>query len=138
MIPATSEWDWVLTDFVARTAKVAHAVVVSTDGLLVARSERLPQDRAEQLSAVVAGLVGLTSGAARCLDLGQVRTCVVEMARGYLLVTSIAGGGSLGVLAAPEVELGLVGYEIAKLAESFDRPFTPDPRGTSLEARATA
>lgn len=138
MSTESSEWDWSLTNFVGRTANVAHAVVVSADGLLVARSGRLPTDRAEQLAAVISGLVSLMNGAARCFEAGQARHCVVEMERGTLLVNSIDDGSSLGVLAALEADLGLVGYEIEKLARWFGRHLTPDLRGTPPAAEATA
>jgi hypothetical protein len=55
---------WLFTDFVHRVPGVAHAVVVSADGLLLAGSHDLPRDRAEQLSAIVSGLVSLTEGCA--------------------------------------------------------------------------
>ncbi|MGH3761140.1 roadblock/LC7 domain-containing protein, partial [Actinophytocola sp.] len=63
---------WLITDFVRQVPGVAHAVVVSADGLLLAGSQGLPRDRAEQLSAVSSGLVSLTQGAARCFEAGGV------------------------------------------------------------------
>ena len=57
MTTATEELDnfsWLVEDFVSRVAGVAHAIVVSADGLLLASSDRLPHDRAEQLAAVPA------------------------------------------------------------------------------------
>jgi len=135
-------WDWALNEFVHRTPRVAHAIVVSADGLPVARSDRLPPDRAGQLASVVAGLVSLLQGgAARCFDAGDVRQCVVEMAAGYLLIAVIPDGGrpdgsSLGVLAAVSADLGVVGFEMAKQVGRFGRQFTPEPRRSSSGVRA--
>jgi len=90
---------WLITDFVRQVPGVAHAVVVSADGLLLAGSQGLPRDRAEQLSAVSSGLVSLTQGAARCFEAGGVNQTVVEMDRGYLFLMSISDGSCLAVLA---------------------------------------
>ena len=57
--------DWLVTDFVDRVRDVAHAVVVSADGLPLAYNARFPRDHADQLAAVTSGLASLTQGAAR-------------------------------------------------------------------------
>ena len=53
------DFAWFISDFVRRVPEVAHAVVVSADGLLLAGSHALPSDRAEQVSSVACGLVSL-------------------------------------------------------------------------------
>jgi uncharacterized protein len=57
--------DWLVTDFTMRVADVAHAVVVSADGVPLAVSEDIPEVYGEQLAAITAGLVSLMEGAAR-------------------------------------------------------------------------
>jgi hypothetical protein len=114
--------------FVSRVPGVAHAVVVSVDGLLVTLSSGLPRDRADQLAAVTSGLVSLTQGAARCFEAGGVVQTVVEMERGLVLVMAISDGSSLAVLAAPNCDIGLVGYEMALLAERAGQVLTPELR----------
>ncbi|KOX18529.1 dynein regulation protein LC7 [Saccharothrix sp. NRRL B-16348] len=115
-------------DFVARVAGVAHAIVVSADGLLLASSERLPIDRAEQLAAVASGLVSLNLGAARCFEAGDVKQTVVEMERGYLFLMSISDGSCLAVLAAPNCDIGLIGYAMTRLVERVGVQLTPEIR----------
>ena len=44
--------NWLITNFVERVPDVAHAVVVSSDGLPLAFSAGFPQERADQLAAV--------------------------------------------------------------------------------------
>jgi len=85
-------FDWLITEFVRETPGVAHAIVVSADGLPLASSEGFPPDRADQLAAVAAGLQSLTTGAARVFEGGPVIQTVVEMEAGLLLVTAIADG----------------------------------------------
>ena len=83
-----SRFGWLVTNFAERVPGVAHAIVVSADGLLLTSSDRLPRDRADQLAAVASGLVSLTQGAARCFDAGGVVQTVVEMDRGIVLLMS--------------------------------------------------
>jgi uncharacterized protein len=123
-----NQFGWLVTDFTERVPGVAHAVVVSADGLLLAASERLPVDRADQLAAVASGLVSLTSGAARCFDAGDVRETVVEMDRGVMLVMSISDGSSLAVLADPRCDIGQVAYEMTLLVDRVGRMLTPELR----------
>ncbi|GLZ34586.1 dynein regulation protein LC7 [Lentzea sp. NBRC 105346] len=121
-------FSWLVEDFVSRVAGVAHAIVVSADGLLLATSDRLPQDRAEQLAAVASGLVSLNLGAARCFEAGEVKQTVVEMERGYLFLMSISDGSCLAVLAAPNCDIGLIGYAMTRLVERVGLQLTPEIR----------
>ena len=42
---------------------------------------------------------------------------VVEMANGYLLVMRVGDGSQLATLAAPNCDIGQIGYEMAVLVE---------------------
>jgi predicted regulator of Ras-like GTPase activity (Roadblock/LC7/MglB family) len=99
--------------------------VVSADGLLLFPSEGLPQDRAEQLSAVASGLISLTQGAARCFEAGAVSQTVVEMERGFLFLMSVSDGSCLAVLAAPTCDIGAVAYEMTLLVDRVGQQITP-------------
>jgi predicted regulator of Ras-like GTPase activity (Roadblock/LC7/MglB family) len=125
---AARDFNWLINAFAERVPGVTHAVVVSSDGMLVAMSEHLPRDSADQLSAVTSGLVSVTSGAARIFDGDDVRQTVVEMGRGYYLVMSIRDGSILATLAGKEADVGIVGYEMAKLAKQAGEVLTPDIR----------
>jgi predicted regulator of Ras-like GTPase activity (Roadblock/LC7/MglB family) len=112
-----SALDWLVTEFTRQVPGVAHAVLVSVDGLLVAASELLPAERADQLAAVTSGLASLSTGAAQLFDGGRVLQSVVEMQNGYLLIMRVGDGSHLAVLAAGNAEVGQVGYEMATLVE---------------------
>ena len=120
--------DWLVTDFVDRIRDVAHAVVVSADGLPLAFNARFPRDHADQLAAVTAGLASLTQGAARAFQAGQVIQTAVEMEAGLYVVMTISNGSSIAVLAAAKCDLGLVAYEMSLLVERVGRELTPAAR----------
>ncbi len=119
---------WLVDDFVNRVPGVAHALVVSAEGMPLAASAHLPRDRADQLAAVASGLVSLAQGAARCFDAGQVVQTVVELERGIMLLMSISDGSCLAVLAAPSCDIGLVGYEMTLLVDRVGAQLTPHAR----------
>jgi predicted regulator of Ras-like GTPase activity (Roadblock/LC7/MglB family) len=118
---------WLVTDFTQRVPGVAHAVVVSSDGLLLVASAHLPRDHADQLAAVTSGLVSITTGAAQIFDRDVVKQTVVELGRGYFLVMSMRddGGSILATLAVRDADIGVVGYEMARLAKQAGEMLTP-------------
>lgn len=122
------QFGWLVDSFVQRVPGVAHAVVVSADGLLLVSSSGLPRDRADQLAAVTSGLVSLTQGAARCFEAGGVVQTVVEMERGIVLTMAISDGSSLAVLASPSCDIGLIGYEMTLLVDRAGKLLTPELR----------
>jgi predicted regulator of Ras-like GTPase activity (Roadblock/LC7/MglB family) len=130
-------FSWLVEDFVDRVPGVAHAVVISVDGLLLARSRHLPDERADQLAAVASGVVGLATGAARCFDAGAVVQTVVEMHQGVVLLMSIRDGSSLVALATAGCDRGLVGYEMTVLADRVGKALTPEVRDELRSARTT-
>ena len=121
--------NWLVTDFTSRVADVAHAVVVSADGVLLARSEGIPPGSAEQLAAITSGLSSLMQGAARIFEAGVPTQALVEMQGGLMLVKSISDGSSLAVLAAPECDTDLVSYEMSLLVEAVGEVLSPALRG---------
>jgi predicted regulator of Ras-like GTPase activity (Roadblock/LC7/MglB family) len=117
-----------VNDFAERVPGVAHAVVVSADGMLLTCSARLPIDRADQLSAVASGLVSLTQGAARCFEAGTVKETIVEMDGGIMLLMAISDGSALAVLASPLCDIGQVAYEMTLLVDRVGVILTPELR----------
>jgi predicted regulator of Ras-like GTPase activity (Roadblock/LC7/MglB family) len=122
------QFGWLVNDFADRVPGVAHGVVVSADGLLLAASARLPVDRADQLAAVASGLVSLTHGAARCFEAGGVKETIVEMDGGIMLLMAISDGSSLAVLASPLCDIGQVAYEMTLLVDRVGQILTPELR----------
>jgi len=119
---------WLITDFTERAPDVAHAVVVSADGVPLAVSDRIPADRLTHLAAVTAGLVSLARGAVQLLDGDGLVQTLVAMELGTFLCISISDGSSLAVLAAADADLDQVAYEMTILAEQAGAMLTPPAR----------
>ena len=62
--------NWLVNDFTMRVADVAHAIVVSADGVPLALSDGIPGQAVEQFSAITSGLTSLIVGAARIMEAG--------------------------------------------------------------------
>ena len=99
-----------------------------TTCLLLAASRYLPEDRAEQLAAIAAGVVSLTQGTSRYFNGGSVLQTIIEMDGGYLFLMSISDGSCLAVLASRTCDVGQVGYEMALLVERVGQALTPTAR----------
>jgi predicted regulator of Ras-like GTPase activity (Roadblock/LC7/MglB family) len=118
-------FSWLLNSFVDETAGVSDAVTVSSDGLLMAMSQSLDLPAAEQLAAIISGLVSLGSGAAACFGFDGLDQVIVSMQGGFLFVSAISDGSCLGVVAQKHCDIGLVGYQTTLLVERAGAVLTP-------------
>jgi predicted regulator of Ras-like GTPase activity (Roadblock/LC7/MglB family) len=107
-----TDFSWLVDNFANRTPGVAHAMVVSADGLPVAVSQQLDRPKADQLAAIACGLASLTQGSARCIEGGLIKQTVVEMDRGLLVVMAIS-------------DVGVVAYEMTVLVSRTGDVLTP-------------
>jgi predicted regulator of Ras-like GTPase activity (Roadblock/LC7/MglB family) len=125
--------NWLVSDFSVRVADVAHAVVVSADGVPLAMSDDIPLAFAEQLAAIISGLASLMLGAARIFEAGVPTQALVGMEGGLMLVRSVSGGSTLAVLAAPECDTDLISYEMSRLVEAAGEVLSPALRSTQQQ-----
>jgi predicted regulator of Ras-like GTPase activity (Roadblock/LC7/MglB family) len=116
-----------ITAFTEQVPAVAHAAVVSSDGLPLACSPGFPPDLADQLAAITSGLCSLVQGAARIFEGGTVVQTVVVMDHGLLIVRAVNPSTVLTVLAASDCDIGQVAYEMALFAEQASH--TEGPAG---------
>ena len=107
--------DQLITSFTERVPQVLHALVVSSDGVPVAVSDRIQPDHLEMLSAIISGFISLADGAGRILDCGAVTQGLVIMEQGTLVIMAINDGSSLAVLTTAAADLDLVAYEMTML-----------------------
>jgi uncharacterized protein len=119
------QFNWLLGNFVHQTDGVRDAVAVSSDGLLIAASDGLARADADHLAAIVSSLASVARSASRRYDFDGLKLIMIEMHRGFLLVSVMSGGSCLGVVAGSDSDVGLVGYEISLLTERFGALLTP-------------
>ena len=118
-------FNWLLTSFVEETAGVTDAVAVSSDGVLIARSNNLDQAEGEQLCAIISGCTSLALAADRAMDGDGLERVIIAMQRGFLFVSAIADGSCLGVVATRECDVGTVGYQTTDLVARVGLLLTP-------------
>lgn len=120
--------NWLVNDFTTRVEDVAHAIVVSADGVPLALSAGIPGQAVEQFSAITCGLTSLIAGAARIMDAGRPVQALVEMDYGLMFVRAVSDGSSLAVLAATECDTRQVAFEMTRLVEAVGDLLTPAAR----------
>lgn len=118
--------DWLLTQFVQNTPDTRTAIVVSSDGLLVAMSGGADRDSSDQFAAITSGLTSLALGAAQCFDFEAMNQVIIEMRGGWLFIMSISDGSCLAVVCERSCDIGLVGYEMTLLCERAGDVLTPE------------
>lgn len=136
----STDLDWLLDDLIERVVDVDRAVVLSADGLLMARSQSLTRADAEHLSAVASAYQSLSRGTGRHFGFGEVRQTVVEMEHGYLLVMAAGRGACLALFTESEADLGLVAYEMNLLVKRVGAALAAmprNPKGERVDAKAS-
>ena len=120
--------NWLVTDFTTRVQDIAHAIVVSADGVPLALSAGIPEQAVEQFAAITSGLTSLIAGASRIMDGGVPVQALVEMDYGLMFVKAISDGSSLAVLAPSECDTRQISYEMTRLVEAVGELLTPAVR----------
>jgi uncharacterized protein len=126
--PHRQDMNWLVTDFTTRVEDIAHAIVVSADGVPLAMSVGIPEDALEKFAAIISGLTSLVEGAARIFEGGAPTQALVEMENGLMLVKAVSDGSSLAVLAAPECDTRQVSFEMTRLVGAVGELLTPAAR----------
>jgi predicted regulator of Ras-like GTPase activity (Roadblock/LC7/MglB family) len=124
-----NDLNWLVADFTSRVAGVAHAMVVSADGVPLAVSEYIPEEFAGQFAAITCGLYSLMHGAARIFEAGLPAQALIEMETGLMIVMAVSDGASLAVLAALDCDTDVVSYEMTVLVEAVGHALAPALRG---------
>ncbi|GAB2753588.1 roadblock/LC7 domain-containing protein [Salinifilum aidingensis] len=119
---------WLLDGFVSEVHDVHNAVVLSNDGLVIARSTGLDRDTSDKLAAAASSLRSIAKGVSRDFDLGTVRQNHVEMEHGLLFVSAAGNGASLAVLTSAEPNVEEVAYQMGRLITQVGSFLTAAPR----------
>ena len=119
---------WLLNRFAAEAPGVTHAVLVSLDGLQLARSGTVGKDLADQLAACAAGLLSLANQCGSLLGAGITDHVTVRFGQGHLLCMRIAQTAGLMVAAAPGCDLRVLAYQMSQFVGSVTHVLAPPVR----------
>lgn len=130
----TSDLSWLMTSFRDETAGVLHVLLLSRDGLQLARDDSLGVDDADQLAAISCGVASLAQGASEHFDGGgEMRTVSIDLPTRQLLIMGAGDGSLLAVLADAESDPGMVAMRMVHVIERVASHLGVEPRAT--EAR---
>jgi predicted regulator of Ras-like GTPase activity (Roadblock/LC7/MglB family) len=129
--------DWLLDELIKRVPGAEHTMVLSADGLPLARSNGLGREDAEHLAAIASALHSLARGVGTRFNKGAVQQTVVELDGGYLVVTEAGQGAYLALLASIDADLGLVAYEMNVIVGQVGERLSAMPRSSSSHAVRT-
>lgn len=128
MTQAADNLSWLLARLCDTVPAIKQAVVVSSDGLALAKSEGVDRETAERLAAVSSGMIGLAYGSAGRFGAGPVSNVIVEMQNGWLFVTGIRDGSLLCCLSDKEVDMGAIAFETSIFVQRVGDSLTPEVR----------
>ncbi|GAA3390733.1 roadblock/LC7 domain-containing protein [Cryptosporangium minutisporangium] len=114
--PATPNLTWVLDEFKRDTPDVHTVIAVSIDGISTFSNSGLPIADNERLAAITSGFHSLALGVGAHFAGGVVRQVVAELDNLLFFVAAAGRNTLLAVLAAPQADAGIVGYEMTLLA----------------------
>ncbi|MGW5515091.1 roadblock/LC7 domain-containing protein [Nocardia africana] len=109
---ASTDLGWLLDELVQRLPGVHNAVLLSTDGLLIARCNTIPRADAEHFCAMASALHGLARSAGSRFDGGGVRQAVIELDQAVMFVTAGGPNACLALRADESANMGMVAYEM--------------------------
>lgn len=127
-IQADETVQWLLDQMVDEVPEMLHAVLLSGDGLAIARSSGVERDDAEQLAAMASGLHSLATGVQQHFNGGQVQQTVVQSERRYVLIAEAGTGARVAVLASNTVDAGMMAYQAHTLVQKVGDYLSAAPR----------
>lgn len=122
---------WLLDDLIDRIPHAQHAVVLSADGLLMAKSDGLARDDGEHLAAVASGIHSLAKGASQRLGGGPPQQAIIELQSATLFVSAAGTGACLAVHAEGDADIAVIAYEMEILVGKVGAYLTAPVRAGS-------
>ncbi|GAA1182943.1 roadblock/LC7 domain-containing protein [Streptomyces hebeiensis] len=123
---------WML-DSALEVPEARHAILVSADGLLMARSRDVGKDHADTVAAAMSGMQSLSRTVSEFVgkvphNRPQWRQTLVEFDHGYVFLISAGEGAYLGVSASPEVDMAEITFRMQQLVGQLGKSLTSPPR----------
>ncbi|WP_449479097.1 roadblock/LC7 domain-containing protein [Streptomyces abikoensis] len=121
-----------MLDEVVKMPEARHAILLSSDGMLRARSQGIERDEAERQAAALSGLQSISRSTSEfCTHQAQEnpwRQTLVEFAHGYVFLIAAGPGAYLAVSATEHVDMEAVTYRMQKLVDRLGKELTSPPR----------
>lgn len=131
MIQQRANFDWMLKQLHDSVPGIEMIVVLSADGLRIARYGGEP-DAADRVAAACAGLQSLASAVAVEIpgSDGRMKLVIIEIDRGYFYLMSAGANAYLAVLADVRTEPGTMSAHMRDLVVRIGSHLTSPPRRT--------
>ncbi|GGX94448.1 roadblock/LC7 domain-containing protein [Streptomyces anandii] len=129
MIQQRANFDWMLKELNDGVPGIEMIVVLSSDGLRIARYGGDP-DAADRVAAACAGLQSLASAVAVEIpdSDGRMKLVIIEINGGYFYLMSAGANAYLAVLADIRTEPGLMSARMRDLVVRIGAHLTSPPR----------
>lgn len=124
-----ANFDWMLKDLADGVPGVQQVVVLSADGLRIARYGGDP-DAADRVAAACAGLQSLAGAVAAEIATGdgRMRVVIIEIQGGYFYMMEAGPNAYLAVLANAIAEPGMMSNRMRDLVARIGSHLTSPPR----------
>ncbi|MFI6036575.1 roadblock/LC7 domain-containing protein [Streptomyces sp. NPDC051315] len=129
MIQQRANFDWLLKELYDGVPGIEMIVVLSADGLRIARYAGDP-DAADRVAAACAGLQSLANAVAQEIHAsdGEMKMVVIELNGGYFYMMSAGANAYLAVLADVRCEAGRMSGMMRDLVVRIGAHLTTPPR----------
>jgi predicted regulator of Ras-like GTPase activity (Roadblock/LC7/MglB family) len=129
VIHQRDNFDWMLRDLADGVPGIQQIVVLSADGLRIARYGGNP-DAADRVAAACAGLQSLATAVASEVPSsdGTMKMVLIEIDGGYFYLMSAGANAYLAVLANQIAEPGLMSNRMSDLVARIGAHLTSPPR----------
>lgn len=124
-----NDLSWML-DSALEIPGALHAVLVSADGLLMARTKDFGKDNADTVAAAMSGVQSLSRSLGFFIETGPMRwrQTLVEFDGGWVFLISAGEGAYLGVSASPDVDMQDITFRMQQLVGQLGKALTTPPR----------
>jgi predicted regulator of Ras-like GTPase activity (Roadblock/LC7/MglB family) len=124
-----TELSWML-ESALEVPGARHAILVSADGLLMARSQEVGKDEADTIAAAMSGMQSLSRTVGGFAGDGGMRwrQTVVEFDGGWVFLISAGEGAYLAVSAAPDVDMADITFRMQQLVAQLGKVLSAPPR----------
>jgi predicted regulator of Ras-like GTPase activity (Roadblock/LC7/MglB family) len=124
-----NDLSWML-DSALEIPGALHAVLISADGLLMARTQDFHKDNADRVAAAMSGVQSLSRSLGFfCEDSSQQwRQTLVEFDGGWVFLISAGEGAYLAVSATPEVDMQDITFRMQQLVGQLGKFLAAPPR----------